>query len=63
MSVLKNTERKIDHVARLKGKMVQTYPIYACIGTNHERHVIGSRYILRWLEARVFKVKLKKLGR
>ena len=54
MSVLKSTEKKIDHGARLKGKMVQTYPIYACIGTNHERHVIGSRYILRWLEARVF---------
>ena len=30
--------------------MRQTYPIYACTGTNHARHLIGSLYILLQLE-------------
>ena len=35
--------------------MVQSHPIYACTGTNHAPHFIGSRYILRELEAMDFK--------
>ena len=31
MSVLKNTERMIDHGTRLKGKMVQFMPVLALI--------------------------------
>ena len=42
--------------------MSQTYPGYACAGTNHARHFIGSRYILLRLEARDFRFK-KKLDR
>ena len=40
--------------------MGQTYPIYACTGTYHSCHFISSLYILLQLEARVFKVILKK---
>ena len=40
--------------------MGQTYPIYACTGTNHTRHLIGSRYVLLRLEGRVFKITLLK---
>ena len=40
--------------------MAQTYPVYACTGTNQLLHYIGLRYILLQLEARVFKVALVK---
>ena len=30
--------------------MRQSYPIYACTGTNHARHLSGSLYILLQLE-------------
>ena len=40
--------------------MGQTYPIYACTGTYHSCYFISSLYILLQLEARVFKVILKK---
>ena len=40
--------------------MGQTYPIYACTGTNHACYFIGSWYIVLQLEARVFKVSLEK---
>ena len=36
----------------------QTYPIYACTGTNHARHFIGSRYI--FAASKIFKVTLEK---
>ena len=35
--------------------MGQTYPIYACTGTNQGHHFIGSHYILLRLEASIFK--------
>ena len=35
MSVSKNTIKKIGHRACLGDIMSQTYPIYACTGTNH----------------------------
>ena len=54
MSVLKNTIKKIGHLACLGYMMGQTYPIYACAGTNHARHFIDSQYILRKVKARVF---------
>ena len=50
----------MSHRACLRHMMGQTYTIYACSGTNHARHFIGSRYILLQLEARVFKVTLEK---
>ena len=40
--------------------MGQTYPIYACTGTNRMYHCICSQFILLQLEARVFKVTLEK---
>ena len=40
--------------------MGQTYPFYACTGTNYTRHFKGSRYISLQLEAKVFKVTLSK---
>lgn len=54
-----NTIKKISSLACLGDLMGQTYPIYACSSTNHERHFIGSRYILRLLAAWVF-VFMKK---
>ena len=47
MSVSKNTVKKTGHRAYLGDIMDQTYPIYACTGTNHACHFIGSRYNLR----------------
>ena len=41
----------------------QTYPMYACAGNNHACRFIGSQYILLYLAARVFKVKIKILVR
>ena len=35
MSVSKNTIKKIGHCACLGDIKGQTYPIYACTGTNH----------------------------
>ena len=40
--------------------MGQTYPFYACTGTNYTRHFKGSRYISLQLVAKVFKVTLSK---
>ena len=40
------------HHACLRDTMSQTYPTYACSGTNHMWHFIDSWYILRLLEAR-----------
>ena len=37
----KNCNKKIGHHACLRDMMGQTYPVYACNGTNHARHVIG----------------------
>ena len=42
--------------------MSQTYPGYACAGTNHARHFIGSQYILLRLEARDFRFKKNLIG-
>ena len=36
--------------------MSQTYPTYACSGTNHARHFIDSQHNLLQLEARLAKV-------
>ena len=47
ISVWKNTYQKIGHYACVIDMMSQTYPIYACTGTNHVNHFIGSQYILR----------------
>ena len=60
MSISKNTIEKIGHFACLVDTMPQTYPIYACTGTNHACHRIGSRYILLQLEVSVFMVTLEK---
>ena len=49
------------HRACLRDMMGQTYSIYACVGTNLARHLIGSRCILRWLEATVFMVTVENL--
>ena len=49
------------HRACLRDMMGQTYSIYARAGTNHARHLIGSRCILRWLEATVFMVTVENL--
>ena len=44
MSVLKNAiKKKIGHRACLGYMIGQTYPIYACAGTNHVRHFIFYR--------------------
>ena len=59
MFVLKNTIKEIGHLASLSDMMGQTYPIYACAGTNYARFFIPSQCILRWLEARDFKVTLE----
>ena len=53
MSVSKNTIEKIGHRACLREMTGQTYSIYAFT-------CLISRYIFRWLEARVFKEKIKK---
>ena len=34
-------DKKIGHCVCLRDIMGQTYPVYACNGTNHARHVIG----------------------
>ena len=52
--------KKICHRACLGDIMGQTYPFYACNGTNYTRHFKGSRYISLQLEAKVFKVTLSK---
>ena len=59
MSVLKNTIKKIGNCVFFGDVTGQTCFIYACTGTNHTRHFIGSRYILLQLEARVFKATLE----
>ena len=51
---------KVGHSTGLGDTIDQTYSSYACTGTNHARHFIGSWYILLQLEARVFKVTLEK---
>ena len=58
--VSKNTTTKIGHRSCLNDMMGQTYPICVCTGTNHARHSITLRYILRYLKARAFKAKLEK---
>ena len=63
MFVWKNTIKKIGHRAYFGDLIGQTYPIYACTGTNHACNFIGSRYILLRLEARVFTIRLEKLDR
>ena len=60
MSVSKNAIRKVGHCACLGDLMGQTYPVYACTGTNQVLHFISSQYILLRLEARVLKVALVK---
>ena len=55
MSVSKNAIRKVGHCACLGDLMGQTYPVYACTGTNQLLHYISSRYILLRLEARFLK--------
>lgn len=42
MSILKNIIEKIGRRACLRDTMSQTYPFYACTGTNHARRFIGS---------------------
>ena len=42
--------------------MHQTYPIYACTGTNHARHFIGSLYILLLLEKSLIGSKSRVYG-
>ena len=59
MSVLKNTIKEIGHRASLSDMVGQTYPLYACTSTNYARFFIPSQCILRWLEARDFKVTLE----
>lgn len=56
MPVSKNIARSIDNHVDLRDMLNQTYPIYACTGANHARYFITFRYMLRWLEARVFEV-------
>ena len=34
-------DKKIGHCVCLRDMMGQIYPVYACNGTNHARHVIG----------------------
>ena len=60
MSVSKNKIKKIGHLVCVGDMMSQTYPIYACCGANHALHFIGSRHVMRQLEARVFKPTLGK---
>ena len=40
---LEKQNKKIGYRACLRDIMGQTYPIYACIGTNHARHFIASK--------------------
>ena len=42
--------------------MRQTYPIYACTGTNHAHHFIGSLYILLQLEKSLLGSKFRVYG-
>ena len=60
MSVSKTTIKKVGHSTCLGDIMGQTNSIYACTGTNHAYHFIGSWYMLLQLEARLFKVTLVK---
>ena len=60
MSVSKITIKTIGICACLRDMMSQTLSIYACDGTNHASHFHGSRYIMRQLKARAFKVTLEK---
>ena len=55
MSFSKTIRKKIRHRACLEDLMSQTYPIYACTGTNQAHHFIGSHYIFLRLEASIFK--------
>ena len=62
MSVLEKKKR--DRSPRLfRRYMRQTYPIYACTGTNHARHFIGSLYILLKLEKSLIGSKFWVYGR
>lgn len=47
MSVSKNAIKKIVHGACLRDMRSQTFPIYTWTGTDHARHFVGSRFILR----------------
>ena len=60
ISVSKNAIKKIVHGACLRDMRSQTFPIYTWTGTDHARHFVGSRFILRYLEARDFKVTFEK---
>ena len=53
-------KKKRDRSPRLfRRYMRQTYPIYACTGTNHARHFIGSLYILLQLEKSLICIKFR----
>ena len=60
ISVLRTTIKKISHRACLRDIMHQSYSTNARTDTKHARYFIGSGYILRYLNERVFKVTLEK---